>query len=81
MKFKAYGDIVVLKRDPKKKMTESGIFLPDQYDNAISLGTVESGGPHLAYGSRVLYNSLGTIEMNGYDLIHKQAILAVIIPE
>ncbi len=81
MKLKSYGDVLVVKRDPKKTTTDSGIFLPDQYGDGLSTGVVESGGDLLTDGTKILYNNTGAITMNGLDLIHKQSVLSRIEEE
>lgn len=78
MKLKSYGDILVVKRDAKKGVTETGIHLPDKYGDGLSTGVVESGGEILKDGTKVVYNNTGAIEMSGFDLIHKQSVLAVV---
>lgn len=78
MKLKSYGDIIVVKRHPKQKITDSGIHLPDKYGDNLSMGNVVSGGEHISEGTKIVYNSMGAMELDGQDLIHKQSILSII---
>lgn len=78
MKLKAFGEIVVVMREPKEKMTKSGIHLPDKYGDDVSFGEVLSGGDIVPDGSRIVYVNTGGMTIEGQELILRKSILAVI---
>lgn len=76
--FRLLGDRVALIPDPKKKITESGIVIPDTHEERLMTGQVVAVGPgkkdmpamFMKIGDKVIFNKDAgiDIEFEGQDL-------------